>query len=365
MGKGSRRHRTTNRKKQKMQKKSQNPKTSDLNPNETKTDISSISPILQPGTPEYKTALEQIYGKPGPPEGFGPLPQIPEIQLKETKVAAKTGSIDNKDRRSIIMFRDHHLVFPELWLRVLILGPPEDTRGFNHLFARASCKQATSLEDADLVVFTGGPDVDPAYYMEEGENPHPSCYVDPERDAADAGKYLACVEQGIPMVGVCRGAQFLAVMNGHKLFQDIDGHQSDHKMYCHRTKKVIERVSSRHHQCVRPGNGTSGLEIIAWSNVSTCKYMTDKLSVEARNNESPLLDVEAFFIRDTCCFGVQGHPEYKGYHAFAQWFLESIYHLIYINPDMSWDKDTQRLRMRPEILQERQMLEIHVEQGVN
>lgn len=278
-------------------------------------------------------------------------------------MAAKTGSIDSPqdDRRSVLMFRDHHLVFPELWLRVLVLGPPEDTKGFNYLFARASCKQANSVEDADLVVFTGGPDVDPAYYLEEDEEAHPSCYVDPNRDAADIGKYLACVEQGVPMTGVCRGAQFLAVMNKQKLFQDIDGHQSDHNMYCHRTKQMIDRVSSRHHQCVRPG---PGLEILAWSNVSTRKHMNAKQTLEAQRQGSPLLDVEAYFIRDTCCFGVQGHPEYKGYHAFAKWYLESIYHLIYINPDMSWDKDTQRLRMRPEILQERQLIQINVEQGV-
>lgn len=264
-------------------------------------------------------------------------------------MAAKTGSIDGKQTRHVRMFRDHVLVFPELWLNVLILGPPQDTRGFNYLFARASCKQATCIEDADLVVFTGGPDVDPAYY---GETPHERCYLDHERDYADIGKYLACVEQGVPMVGVCRGAQFLAVMNGHKLFQDMDGHQSDHSIWDTQLNQCIDRVSSRHHQCVRPTKG--GLDIVAWSNSSTKKWMNATKYIEPKVKNTKLLDVEAFFIRDTGCFGVQGHPEYKGYNAYSKWFLDKIYTLIYCNPDFEWSEGGNgRFRMKPELLAER------------
>lgn len=366
MGKGSRRHRTTNSRKKKMQKKSQNKKyttIADLNPKETKTDTSSDeqsssssgNAILMPGTEEYKTAWEQVceLGKPGPPtENFCTFPAPVQLELleldKETIMAAKTGSIDPKSEdKKVLMFRDHCLVFPELWMNVLVVGPPVDTRGFNHLFARGYCKKANSIEDADLVVFTGGPDVDPSYY---GEEPHDSCYLDPERDYADIGMYLACLDAGVAMTGVCRGAQFLAVMNGYKLFQDVDGHQGEHKMWCQRTKTVIDRVSSVHHQSVRPGQG---LEILGWSNVSTIKHLNPKKTIEARNKNAPLLDVEAYFIRDTCCLGVQGHPEYKGYNAFAKWYLETIYNYIYLNPDFDWEEKTGRLRMRESIREER------------
>lgn len=311
---------------------------------ETKMDTSSDSVILLPGTAEYKSAFEKVFGKPGPPEGFDALKK----HFEETTMAAKTGSIDgppDNGGRKVRIFRDHVLDYPELWMSVLVVGPPEDTRGFGHLFSRASCRKAQSIDDADLVVFTGGPDVDPALY---GETPHDSCYIDVDRDAADIGVYLACLEQGIAMSGVCRGAQFLAVMNGFGLYQDIDGHQSDHAMYDHHGKINLDRVSSKHHQCVRPGQG---MELIAWSNVSSKKYLSPTKFIEAK--ASPLLDVEAYFLRETCCFGVQGHPEYKGYNAFAKWYLEKIYHLIYVNPDFNWENE--RLRMKPDLLMERQI----------
>lgn len=56
-------------------------------------------------------------------------------------------------------------------------------------------------------------------------------------------------------------------------------------------------------------------------------------------------DIEAFFYRDTCCFGVQGHPEYTGYHHFAKWTMDKINELIVCNPDLDWtDNNVRRLK---------------------
>ena len=161
------------------------------------------------------------------------------------------------------------------------------------------------------------------------------------------------------MAGVCRGAQFLAVMNGYKLYQHIDNHQGDHHMWDCRERVMYERISSVHHQAVIPG---VGMEIIATAHKSMVRYR-DALTYQ-KSATNPFVDVEAYYIRDTGCFGVQGHPEYKTYNAFAKWYLDMIYELFCVNPDFEWRKDSQRLRLKQDIINQRGEEEKYVV-GVN
>ena len=354
MAKGSRRHRSANTKKQK--KKSfrlknitshQKDQSVVLPPKETKTDISYANlnaanaedavgkplmtviggetAILMPGSSAYQTSFEKIYGK--------------------NPMAMKTGDSVEKTH-NVLVFRDDNLMIPDLWLGVHLVGPPEDTKGFPHLFGKAMCHEAKTVEDADLVVFTGGPDVHPAYY---GEEKHPSTYVNDERDHSDILVYLQCIEQGIPMVGVCRGAQFLAVMEGYKLYQHVDNHDgTPHDMWDCDLKMMVRGVSSVHHQMVMPGHD---MEIIGMSNVSTEKW---KNATKVSRTQETFPDVEAYFLRGACIFGVQGHPEYKGFNYYSKWFLDKIYNLIVTNPDCDWDKEKGgHLRVRQSLIDER------------
>ena len=71
-------------------------------------------------------------------------------------------------------------------------------------------------DDVELVVFTGGADVDPSLYRETMEV---RTHSDLARDLFEKMFYKACRTYVVPMVGICRGAQFLTVMNGGKLKQ--------------------------------------------------------------------------------------------------------------------------------------------------
>jgi putative glutamine amidotransferase len=80
------------------------------------------------------------------------------------------------------------------------------------------------LDGLDGIVFTGGSDVDPALY---GAEPHPTTVVHPERDAAEALLLRAALAADLPLLGVCRGMQLLAVVSGGTLHQhlpDLLGH---------------------------------------------------------------------------------------------------------------------------------------------
>lgn len=76
------------------------------------------------------------------------------------------------------------------------------------------------LSAIDALVMTGGEDFDPLKWF--GEEPIRALgEVVPERDEYDVKLVRAAVAKGIPVLGICRGEQLLAVAFGGSLWQDI------------------------------------------------------------------------------------------------------------------------------------------------
>ncbi len=87
-------------------------------------------------------------------------------------------------------------------------GPPADQLALDALLAQVGG-----------VLLTGGGDVAPARY---GETAHASVGgVDEARDDLDLALARACLERDVPVLGICRGLQILAVAEGVPLIQDI------------------------------------------------------------------------------------------------------------------------------------------------
>jgi gamma-glutamyl-gamma-aminobutyrate hydrolase PuuD len=321
----------------------------------------------------FKTSMELILsqqpvlselGKPGVPDlAFDPTA---ELNLEPVKMRPRNmlTVVENGDgttstlvdtqgkplvpelpKHKVTVMKDHNLIYPDMYLEVFVTDPPNDAIGFAHMFGRAACTKAKSVLEADLVVFTGGPDVHPSFY---GEEPCKQTHWNDHRDTADIGLYLMCLEEGIPMLGICRGAQFLHVMNGGKLYQHVDGHYGEHPIYDHRNKKRIEKVSSVHHQMVMP-NTDGGMEIIA-----TCAESKERWKNPSLVSKGSHPDIEAFFYRDTCSIGIQGHPEYAGYNYYTKWCLELVNDLVCCNPDIDWVNKNRR--MNPDLLAQRKSM---------
>ena len=249
-------------------------------------------------------------------------------------------------KRRVTFMKDSALKYPDLWLEVFIAGSPFEKRQFAEMFIRSRCRKAATPEDADLIVFAGGPDVDPMLY---GEKAHHTTRTNVLRDKADSELYELAVGLGIPMLGICRGAQFLAVMNGGKLYQDVDNHYGDHDIWDIRHKMLVKGISSVHHQMVMDDTA-NGMEIIAFTSGKSKTRHLNNLDYETGSK----LDIEAFWYRDTCSIGIQGHPEYSGYDAFTKWSLDLVNELVVENPDIEYRN--RKCRMKLDIMAQRDQL---------
>lgn len=87
------------------------------------------------------------------------------------------------------------------------------------------------LESIDLLIVSGGADLQPFLY---GEAPSPLLEkVIPERDDYEMELVKVAHEQGIPIFGICRGLQVINVAFGGTLYQDISNFKEDAAIHRH------------------------------------------------------------------------------------------------------------------------------------
>lgn len=75
------------------------------------------------------------------------------------------------------------------------------------------------LSKLDGIVFSGGEDVNPAWYGEEVWNE--TVHRDSIRDYSDSLLARAALASGKPILAICRGSQLMNVMLGGSLYQDL------------------------------------------------------------------------------------------------------------------------------------------------
>ena len=162
---------------------------------------------------------------------------------------------------------------------------------------------ARVLDGLDGLVLTGGKDIDPAAY---GQAPHPET-DEPggDRDAWEFALLAEALNKGLPVLGICRGAQVLNVALGGTLHQhlpDLLGHSG------HRAGDAVFTTMS-----VRTVAGTRLAELMGGSCQVRCYHhqaiadLGAGLIVSGRDRDGVIEAIElpgaAFAL------AVQWHPE--------------------------------------------------------
>lgn len=151
----------------------------------------------------------------------------------------------------------------------------------------------------DGLILAGGNDVNPAYYEEAVDG---ALDFDHARDAAEFALIEAYVEEGKPIMGICRGSQILNVAFGGSLYQDLENasvhssfgngdlvHGATVKSgtFMHSIYGEHMSINSLHHQAVK----------VLGDELEAIMTADDGVTVEAiQHNSLPI-------------FGVQWHPE--------------------------------------------------------
>jgi GMP synthase-like glutamine amidotransferase len=165
-----------------------------------------------------------------------------------------------------------------------------------------------NANDADLIVFTGGSDVSPTLY---GEKVLPVSFVNLQRDLEE--KDIFERYKSIPKVGICRGGQFLNVMSGGKMFQDVSNHTRSHYMVNLLKTDGIDDdkllVTSTHHQMMRPGPKGHVLAIALNEENNSNRLSSRYLAAEI--TEFPEYDTEVVWYPETNSLCFQPHPEFS------------------------------------------------------
>ena len=153
------------------------------------------------------------------------------------------------------------------------------------------------------IILSGGNDLSAEYTGSEIKDiRNPS----PQRDALEGRLLEAAIERRLPILGICRGMQFINIFFGGSLTQDIKTELPEAGNHVRETHTIIVedplavnimgndkfKVNSYHHQCIERHQVASVLKVFAFSK-------QDQM-------------VEGLFHAGMPIAGIQWHPERKG-----------------------------------------------------
>ena len=206
---------------------------------------------------------------------------------------------------------------------ILLLDDANNIKLYTHSHSNA----ADVMQDIDAVVFTGGEDISPTLFA----TPEPWHGIEAEKDfntTRDVSDYLLlsyCIDNDIPTLCICRGAQMLGVVAGAPLIQDIPTYYAglgiDYN-YIHRYNKSNPDAAKEYisHPSVVTRKNSLFYDIIktdtlhgcpSWHHQAIGDLSNTSAVVTATTISQGVEIVEALEIPDKVFIvGVQFHPEY-------------------------------------------------------
>lgn len=161
------------------------------------------------------------------------------------------------------------------------------------------------LTDPDgMLIIWGGADISPSIYHEPNVASGAPDDKPSFRDQQEIDLINKAFAIGMPVLGVCRGAQLCCALAGGKLVQDVTGHaRGDHAIIT--DKGVVMNTSSVHHQMMFPFDVKH--ELIAWSK----RHLSQRyIGISSEDMAKLHAEPEIVYFPEKKFLAVQGHPEF-------------------------------------------------------
>ena len=185
-----------------------------------------------------------------------------------------------------------------------------------------------TLDRIDALILSGGGDYNPLW---AGEEPSPLLHgINAERDQAELMITRLAYNRQIPMLGICRGIQTLAMALGGKVFQDISDRATEkHSQDADRSEpthtvtiekgSILYRIYSEAQQCSM-FNHQSSIFVNSFHHQAVSDTGA-KFRVTARSTDGIIEAMESTEYKPV--MGVQWHPEcLENGNPLFQWLVE-------------------------------------------
>lgn len=169
-----------------------------------------------------------------------------------------------------------------------------------------------------ILILHGGADISPSIYKHQASS---FTQADKHLSARDLSEVIIAkraIKLGIPIFGICRGAQLVCALAGGSLVQHIDNHVGgSHDVETNEGK--IYKTSTCHHQMMNPWSIDH--ELLAWSAPAKSK----RYIVEHDQEITVPCEPEVILFPTIKALGIQGHPEWMPESSpFVQYCLSLV-----------------------------------------
>lgn len=174
-------------------------------------------------------------------------------------------------------------------------------------------REAEYAQALSGILFAGGGDIHPKYFGEEPQAGFEMGIILPQRDSFEIRLYKEAKKRRMPMLGICRGIQLMAVAAGGSIYQDIDTGTKRVQRIRHMQK--APDWCETHSVSILPDTRLAqiyGVERIMTNSFhhQSVKNVPDGYRVSALSGDGIVEAIESLYL--PFCIGVQWHPERTG-----------------------------------------------------
>ena len=185
---------------------------------------------------------------------------------------------------------------------------------FDDIFTYTKDCKKDGFDGIDAFILWGGTDIHPSFYRAQPHRMNGAPIFPSERDLWEWKAMQYCKAHGIPIIGICRGAQFLCAFAGGQLIQHVSGHGGPHHEVVTNDGEVF-LTNSYHHQMLDVW-GTNH-KLIAWSKkAQSNEYYGERSEtpdhIKEQIAKGTWKEPEIVFFPEVKGLAIQGHPEWAG-----------------------------------------------------